>query len=361
MKSFIPLILLAAFILTAGGRNASAAWPDNVPLVPITSRLGHWDHHWFVWLPRHPVYESVEVASRDAPENPFKLVWVFFTERDGAKRQVHYLNNHDVVARWAGSLYRAIHYEQSGAVGQPQGVTVRLYDKDNHPVDIAITVDTRPLRPAGLTNQSGHAATRHFLVFFREQAALAVRNRVVIAGEDFSFNTMEGVTGTYRFMAAYSTNVYTVVLPFTTTRFRYAHDQLASASGTIFAQTHATEEEIIYTSRAVGSPDVVQLVMTPQGGLKTYAHQSGAHSFNIRFAPPLVWRTDEHPEPVTYSMSLGSFPDLVRGQVQSQREGQRLGLTWRHASPLWAQAYAFQSVITLEEDGSYQLAVSSLR
>ena len=80
---------------TASRRSITC--PDNVPLVPITSRLGRWDHHWFVWLPRHPVYESVEVASRDAPENPFKFVWVFFTERDGAKRQVHYLNNHDVV------------------------------------------------------------------------------------------------------------------------------------------------------------------------------------------------------------------------------------------------------------------------
>ena len=97
---------------------------------------------------------------------------------------------------------------------------VRLYDKDNHPVDIAITVDTRPLRPAGLTNQSGHAATRHFPVFFREQAAFAVGNRVVIAGEDFSFNTMEGVTGTYRFMAAYSTNVYTVILPLAVSSLR---------------------------------------------------------------------------------------------------------------------------------------------
>ena len=60
-------------------------------------------------------------------------------------------------------------------------------------------------------------------------------------------------------------------------------------------------------------------------------------------------------------MSLDRFPDLVQGQVQSQREGQRLVWEWRHTSPQWAQAYAFQSVITLEEGGSYQLAVSPLR
>src|SRR5439155_14772186 len=107
MKSVVPL-LLAVLLLAAGGRNTATAWPDNVPLVPITSRLEHWEHHWIVWLPRHPVYESVEVASREAPEAPVPLVWVFFTERAGAKRQIHYLNHPDVVAHWAGSLYREI-------------------------------------------------------------------------------------------------------------------------------------------------------------------------------------------------------------------------------------------------------------
>ncbi len=323
--------------------------------------LSHWDHHWFVWLPRHPVYESIEIMSRDAPEHPLKLVWVFFTERDGPKRQVHYLNNLDVVTRLGGSLYRDIHYERSGTAGQPQGVTVRLQDQNNQPVDIAITVDARALSSAGLTDQSGHAATRHFLVFFREQQALAVRNRVMIAGEDFSFNTDDGGTARYRFKSAYSANVYVVTLPFTTTRFRYESDQLVSASGRIFTKTRAAEEEVVYTSHAGDSPDVVQLAITTQGGLKTYTHQSDVHSFTIRFTPPLVWGADEHPEPVTYSMSLDRFPNLVHGQLQRQREGQRLVLEWRHTSPQWAQAYAFQSVSTLEEGGSYQLVVSPLR
>jgi len=28
------------------------------------------------------VYESVEIASQDTPGNSFRLVWVFFTERE---------------------------------------------------------------------------------------------------------------------------------------------------------------------------------------------------------------------------------------------------------------------------------------
>ena len=59
-------------------------------------------------------------------------------------------------------------------------------------------------------------------------------------------------------------------LPFTTTRFRYESDQLVSASGRIFTKTRAAEEEVMYTSHAGGSPEVVQLALTPQGGLKTY-------------------------------------------------------------------------------------------
>ena len=244
MHRSFPLLLLAALI-----SSTSAAWETRVPLVPLTSTLSHWDHHWFVWLPRHPVYESVEIASQDTPDHPLQLVWVFFTERDGVKRQVHYLNNRDVVTRWGGSLYREIHYERSGTAGRPQGVTVRFHDQHNQPVDIAITVDDRPLSPAGLTHQSGHAATRHFLVFFREQQALAVRNRVVIAGEDFSFNTDDASTARYRFKAAYSANVYLVTLPFTTSRFRSENDHLTSTAGHLFTTTRRAEEEVVYTNQ----------------------------------------------------------------------------------------------------------------
>jgi hypothetical protein len=198
-------------------------------------------------------------------------------------------------------------------------------------------------------------------LLFREKQALAVRNHVVIAGKDFSFNTDDGCTARHPFQAGYSANVYVVTLPFTTTMFRYEVDRLASASGCIFTKTRPAGEEVVYSYRAVNPPYMVELAMTTQGGLKTYTHQSGVHSFIIRFAPPLIWRADEHQEPGAYSMSLGNFSDLVCGQLQRRSEGKRLLLTWRHTSPHWAQSHAFQSVITVEGDGSYQLAVSPLR
>ena len=37
----------------------------HFPLVPFATVVDSWDHHWFLWLPLHPVYEAVEVASRE--------------------------------------------------------------------------------------------------------------------------------------------------------------------------------------------------------------------------------------------------------------------------------------------------------
>jgi hypothetical protein len=243
-------------------------------------------------------------------------------------------------------------------------VTAHFNDKDGHPVDIEVTVDARPLRKGGLTPQSGHAATRHFLVFFREQEALAVRNRVVINGQDFSFNTDEGVEGQYRFKAAYSANITVVSLPFTTTRFRYEHEQLSSSAGRVFVKANATDDRMRYLSTAPGldptMANQVTLWLSAQGGLSTYAHQAGAHTFAIRFDPPLLLGPAETPPPVTYRMSLDDASDLVTGQLRTRHDGGRIVLEWRHAQPLWAQGSPFTSVMRLEE-GGYQLEVRPLQ
>ena len=88
------------------------------PVVPLVTAHHHWDHHWFVWLPRHPVYESVEVMSIDSAGDYFRAVWVFFTERRGGKRQTHFFDSRQIVERFPGSHYRAIEYERSGTPGQ---------------------------------------------------------------------------------------------------------------------------------------------------------------------------------------------------------------------------------------------------
>ena len=80
----------------------------------------------FVWLPRHPFYEGVEIMSIDTVGNPYRAVWVFFTERDGGKRQVHFFDDRRIVEGFAGSYYRPIDYERSGTPGRGQSVRVSL-------------------------------------------------------------------------------------------------------------------------------------------------------------------------------------------------------------------------------------------
>ena len=56
------------------------------PVVPLVTVDHHWEHQWFVWLLRHPVYESVEVMSIDSAGDYFRVVWVFFTDAPPAAR-----------------------------------------------------------------------------------------------------------------------------------------------------------------------------------------------------------------------------------------------------------------------------------
>ena len=56
---FLALALLG---LAPGPAGASE------PVVPFSSYFFHWDNHWYVWLPRDPVYEAVEVMSAKRTE-----------------------------------------------------------------------------------------------------------------------------------------------------------------------------------------------------------------------------------------------------------------------------------------------------
>ena len=150
------------------------------PVVPLVTAHHHWDHHWFVWLPRHPVYESVEVMSIDSVGGFYRAVWVFFTERHGGKRQVHFFDDRQIVEGFPGSHHRPIDYERSGSPGQGQSVRVALTGLDDVPIEIVVDLADRPLTRtgAGLTNQSGHSADTLFLLFHRDRTALARTNEV---------------------------------------------------------------------------------------------------------------------------------------------------------------------------------------
>ena len=82
--------LLAIVIVLSIATGATTRAGAKAPIVPPVTAHHHWDHHGFVWLPRHPVYESAEIMSIDTAGNPYRAVWVFFTERAGGKRQHHF-------------------------------------------------------------------------------------------------------------------------------------------------------------------------------------------------------------------------------------------------------------------------------
>ncbi|HEU4478471.1 MAG TPA: hypothetical protein VFR80_08125 [Pyrinomonadaceae bacterium] len=73
--------LFAAIIVTA----AVVGHAQSKPLVPVNTNFSYWDHHWIMWIPKHPLYEAVEVLSVDGATDPNeRLIRVFFTEKKTA-------------------------------------------------------------------------------------------------------------------------------------------------------------------------------------------------------------------------------------------------------------------------------------
>ena len=63
--------LVLGLLMTAAALPPPA-WAQTAPPPPrpLTTGLSHWDDHWFLWLPHHPLYESIEVATRDTDATP---------------------------------------------------------------------------------------------------------------------------------------------------------------------------------------------------------------------------------------------------------------------------------------------------
>jgi hypothetical protein len=137
------LFVLLGFSLLGSIVPPTGATSANTPLVPIISMFHHWDHHWYLWLPGDPVYEAVEVMAAERAPNTSPLVWVFFTERDGPKHQVHYLNDSRLAAA-TGAVSRDIAFTMTGAKGGPQSVSVKFVDLQ---ADRQLSMSTSPRTP----------------------------------------------------------------------------------------------------------------------------------------------------------------------------------------------------------------------
>jgi hypothetical protein len=335
------------------------------PPIPLLTGFSHWDHHWFMWTPRHPVYESIEVMSKDAGDGRPPLIWVFFTEREGRKKQVHYFNDPVLARRWPGDThYRDIEYRTEGPPGAPRGLAIQFRDKDNAPVEWAVTFDAGAAlgtTGAGLTDQSGHSSGSLFLIFFREKGASTSRSALRIGGRDFSFRDEDRASGRYRFGTAYSTNVFTATIAYSSTMVESTSDGVRTSTGWVFTKEAGAGGGATYISQALGDRNAIRVMTDAAGRVMLYEHTDGDHTFRIVFDPALALDAAPGP-PSRYEMSLDGFARLVSGVAQV-RAGVPNGVTigWRNERPEWATAYRFTSILRPTAGQKYELVVAPTR
>ena len=348
----VGLSCLAGLIAPA---NAAA------PVVPLVTAHHHWDHHWFVWLPRHPVYESVEVMSIDSVGGFYRAVWVFFTERHGGKRQVHFFDDRQIVEGFPGSHHRPIDYERSGSPGQGQSVRVALTGLDDVPIEIVVDLADRPLTRtgAGLTNQSGHSADTLFLLFHRDRTALARTNEVRVGGADYSFRAGDDPAAKPRFMAAYSAGIQIAVIPFGQWSFSRHEERLsANAAGLSFAVTEP-DGGVRLTASQPGYRNRIAVDLNAGGALTGYRHDAATHRLALSFDAALPLAVDSPWSANQFAVHMNPDKPVARGEVVSElMEGGRR-LTWRFHSPQWTANYPFESIIK-PNGGGYTLMIRSL-
>jgi hypothetical protein len=341
-------VLGAATVIAAS--TALAARAAGEPIVPFTSRFSHWDHHWYVWLPRDPVYEAVEVMSADRPGASSPLVWAFFTERAAPKRQHHYVNDPALAAQ-TGRSYAAIDYAASGAAGGPLGLAARFADVAGQPVAIAVDfpagVGLSP-KGGGLTNQIGHSGDRVFLIFYREAAARTEASRVTVGGVERS----EPVAGAppLPFRAAYSRNIFVATIPFGEVKVAFGAERGVDLD---FIEEPGKDDahRLFVATRAGG--ERIELVADRDGRLERYLDRRGAHFLAVDFSPPLAASGDS-----AYRIGLDDFHDLVAGVVRPLRDGNALLLDWRPQAPEWTRSYPLLTRSERGADGAIALTVS---
>ncbi|MCY4394172.1 MAG: hypothetical protein OXC10_03455 [Rhodospirillaceae bacterium] len=349
----LALLCLAGPIPPAGAAS---------PVVPLVSNHQAWDHHWFVWLPRHPLYESVEIMSVERPAGGFRAVWVFFTERAGNKRQIHFLDNRRLVDAFEGSHYRPIVYRRSGAPGRAQSVRVALKGQGDESIEIAVDLADRPLTAkwAGLTDQSGHGADTIVLLFYRDRNALAHSNEVRISGRDYSFRPGGDPMGKHRFKAAYSAGIQVAVIPFGRWAFARLKNGLSAPADGISFTAAARDGGLRLQAPVPGYRNRITVDLDAAGAFVGYQHSSAGQRLALSLDGALPLAPGAPQAARRFTVYIKPDKAVARGQVVSAPAADGRRLTWRFLAPRWAAAYPFESLIRPNGSG-YTLTIRSLR
>lgn len=336
--------------------SAAIAGPEESamlhPLVPFSTVVDGWDHHWFLWLPLHPVYESVEVAGREPDRDGRVDVWVWFTERAGAKRQIHYRNS-ELLAAFVGGLYRPISFQISGDGGRPRGLQVRFDDIKNVPVDIEVEFDPDQAldrQRAGLTDQSGHIRDRAFLVFYRDTNAQARYGRASIGPRNYTFDREEA-KGAFPFKWSYSHGISINLILYNSFTATFGPGGFTPAPG--------TDSDYVLNRAGRGS---ILLVSDPAGQLSEYVdHGANGDFLRVVFDPPLpVCDHDNELQSSSFSVSIKAAADLIKGSVESHCSDHVQVLDWHPSQPIWASRQPFRSEISRPDDHSLSVVVAPI-
>jgi hypothetical protein len=349
LRSAIALLVYATpFPSSAAAKPEESAMPH--PLVPFSTVVDSWNHHWFLWLPHHPVYESVEVASREPDRDGRAAVWVWFTERAGSKHQIHYRNDPRLAA-FVGGTYRPIACRISGEDGRPRSTKVRFDDVENIPVEIDVRFDpdqTLTRHGAGLTDQSGHMSDRAFLVFHRDSNALARDGHALIGATNYSFGR-EDPQGAFRFKWSYSHGISIGLILYTS----------FNASFGPGGYMPSPENAGLYVlNRPWGGS--VSLLSDRSGQLREYLDRGANGDFlRVVFDPPLPPCGDVHEQQSSsFSISISAAADLVRGRVDTVCGARVQVLDWHPSEPVWASRQPFRSEISRPDDRSIAVVVT---
>lgn len=320
---------LASQVPSSKPQAASASGFSHLLGFPLY--LSRYDSHWMWWLPRHPKFEMAEVMSAARPGGP-PVVWVFFTERAGGKRQHHYIND----ARLAASLgwtYSEIRYETRGAKGQAQDLAVSLTDADGQPVEMAM--EFKPGTPLGrtgsrgLTNQSGHSADTVFMTFYRDTRADAQSGTMKIGGVNYAFLPNEPLGG-YPTRYANSDNIYIGITVY--------GRQLVPAGANVEPRPGGGATH----SRRTRGGVLSTLTYDGANALTETRQSVGRASMFASYSPALAscgMRTT--PTKSRFSISIDSDRDLIVGEATRRCDRGGSVIEYRPTSPKWASAQPF--------------------
>jgi hypothetical protein len=351
LAAAVGILVLWAFPIVRSIAAESGKPAMLHPLVPFTTVMEHWDHHWFLWLPNHAVFESVEIASRETDSSGRTAVWVWFTERAGAKRQIHYRNDAQL-ARFVAGLYRQIDYKISGEAGRPRAVELRFDDGEGKPVNLDVAFDpaqTLARQGAGLTDQSGHMSDRAFLVFYRDMNALAQDAHALIGGSNATFEKSEP-KGSFPFKWAYSHGITIGLIQYGTSKVMFGPGGFSPSP-----------EIGLYVWQMPWGGNVT--LLSESGALKEYVDRTASDDFlRVVFEPPLPPCGDEiKQESSRFSISIAAAADVIKGRVETRCGGGVHELMWHPEDPLWASKTPFRSEVSRLDEQSLLVTVRPAR